>query len=327
MKPLIELLLITLLVGNLPGEAKTAPISARTLDQISVAQNLVAQTAIPRRERPSLPVAEDRLAWPKLADSRSLGVEVSAASAIVVDRDNGKVLFEKDADTIRPIASLTKLMTALVAFDAKMDLNKKIVIVAADQKPAEGNILKIGDSLTIRDLFLAALVVSGNDAARALARATGLPAEEFASRMNIKARELGMKHSHFVEPTGLDARNVSTARDLTRLLSTLQENEIIREAAQTKNYRLPSVKKWLPNTDLLISSFLNASPFRIALSKTGTTTEAGYNLAMLVEKGNNGVIAIALASNNHFARFDDVKALAYWAFTKWSWKDDLVFHQ
>ncbi|MBI4133005.1 D-alanyl-D-alanine carboxypeptidase [Candidatus Uhrbacteria bacterium] len=323
-KHLIELLLVSLVIGSVsagvpPGDARRD--LGRRLPQI-------ADAHLPRQIASEtvrlLPVAADRVAGPVLGDGASLGVKVTAASALVVDRDTGNVLFEKNADEVRPIASITKLMTALVFLETHPDPDRIIVIEEADQTPADGAIFRVGDRVTVRDLLFATLVGSANDAARALARASYLEKDEFVQRMNLFARDLGLEHTRFVEPTGLDPRNVSTARELAELVRAASAQSQIGEAARVPVYHIPGSTKRaaeIRSTNMLLGSFLNVDPYRIAVAKTGSLDEAGFCMAISVEHGAHGVITVVLGSTNHFSRFEDIKALVYWTFTKWQWPD------
>lgn len=323
MKALFELLIVTVLVGAIPNRVD-APMEAAE-DAVSFGLPVAAAARAPALARTSiyrLPVSRDR--GPRLLDPQSIGVAVTAASAIVADRESGVVLFEKDADIVRPIASITKLMTALVLLEVAPELDGLVTIAAEDQVAGDGSIFRVGDRIPERDLFFAMLVGSANDAARALVRSSGLTREEFVARMNAKARELGMGETRFAEPTGLDPQNVSTAREIVRLLQAAYGNPLIAEATQTALYRTPgSTKKAqaIPSTDRLLSTFINSDPFRIAVAKTGSLDEAGFCMTAAVDEAEHGVIVVALASENHFSRFEDITALAYWGLTKWEWPE------
>ncbi len=323
MKHLIEILLVSLVVGSVGGPADSGEVRRNIIRRLpAIATAELPRSAVEEVAR-LLPRAEDRNAWPVLRDPRSLGVAITAASAIVVDRDNGKVLFEKNADELRPIASITKLMTALVFLEATPNLEATITIEATDQTPPDGTLFEIGDRLTVRDALFTSLVGSANDAARALVRSSGLASDEFVRRMNAKARTLGMNETRFVEPTGIDPKNISTARELTHLLRAAREISLVREATQLPIYevRVGREIRRVRSTDLLLSSFLAEAPYEFVVGKTGSLDEAGFCLAVSVDRGEHGVIVVSLGSTDHFSRFADVKALAYWALTTWRWND------
>lgn len=329
MKHLIEILLVSLVVGGVSGSTDSREVRRDVVRRLPA----VAAAELPRPVLEDivrlLPRAEDRYAWPALRDPESLGVAVTAASAIVVDRDNGKVLFEKNADEARPIASITKLMTALVFLDTDPDFAAVIEIESSDHEPADSTFFEIGERLTVRDAWHAALIGSANDAARALVRASGLAHDEFVRRMNARARALGMTSTRFVEPTGIDVANVSTARELTHLIRAAREAQLIREATERSTYevRVGRGTRRVRSTNLLLTSFLAAPPYDFVVGKTGSLDEAGFCLAISVDQGTHGVIVVGLGSIDHFSRFADVKALAYWAFTKWEWPDSLAVRE
>lgn len=325
-KPLIELVLLAVMVGSVHG---SAAMPREVQDQMLRRLPIIVEAAAPRtitKFSAGLPQVEDRGAWPKLVDQESLGVLVTAGSAIVVDRANGKVLFEKNADQVRPIASITKLMTTLVFLEREPNLAQPITITEEDVGDGTSTIFAVGDVIILRDLLSAALVGSANDAARALRRSTGIDESIFVQFMNAKARGLGMTSTHFVEPTGLDARNVSTAREITVLVRAARAAPLLESIVQQPVHRTTgSTKKsqFVRNTNLLLDGFLNKPPYKIAFAKTGSLDEAGYCFAAAIDEGNHGVIAVVLASETHFSRFDDMKALVYWALTRFEWPDEL----
>lgn len=322
MKHLFEYILIVLVVGGpqAPFDIPASVVHAESrLPNVAYAN----QTRAPEREPRRLPLIEDRYAWPKLIDSDTRGMVVSAESTIVVDRESGKVLFAKNADLTRPLASITKLMSALVLIDASFDPTTLLEITAEDRGTGEGSVFKMGDRVSARDLFVASLVPSANDAVRALRRATGLTEEAFVSRMNERSRTMGMVGAHFVEPTGLDPTNRGTARDVVSLLRAAYEEPRIRETTQIKRTAITvsGVGKNIKSTNLLLDGFLNEEPYAIAVGKTGSLDAAGFCLGVLVEHDGHGVYAVVLGSTDHFSRFSDIKALVHWAFTKWQWHE------
>lgn len=325
LKPLIEFVLLAVMVGTAQGSA-TVPreVQDQTLRRLPVVVRATASRA-PTLPSAGLPPVGDRRAWPKLSDPTSLGVLVTAGSAIVIDRTNGKVLFEKDADRVRPIASITKLMAALVFLEGAPDLSSFVTITEQDIGDGVSTVFALGDTVTLRDLFSAALIGSANDAARALVRSTDLDEPTFARLMNAKARALGMTNTRFMESTGLSPENVSTARELTVLVRAASEVPLISETVRESVYRANgSAKKsqFVKNTNLLLDGFLNKPPYKIALGKTGSLNEAGYCFVASVDEDNHGVIAVALGSETHFSRFEDMKALVYWALSKWQWPEE-----
>jgi len=250
-----------------------------------------------------------------------LDVNISAQNALAIDVATGKILYKKNSQEIRPIASITKLMTALVFLDYNPGWEKEFYTIASDRKNGGIIHLNTGEVLSIRNLFNTVLVASDNDAASALARATGLSPEEFVQKMNEKAEELEMNETIFFEPTGLNLNNKSTAEDITRLLNYALQNADIKNATSMYSYQYEVQSKEktrqvkLVNTNMLTNSYLN-----VLGGKTGHLEEAGYCLAVKIAgKQNQEVIIVILDSETNFTRFQDVKAIADFVFTNYQW--------
>jgi len=259
--------------------------------------------------------ASDRA--PVKARDESLGVMIGASYAIVVDAESGKILYEKDADEPRPIASLTKLMTALVFLDTEPNWEERVSVGSCGQF-AYGKV-------KVKDVFYAALIASDNCAARELARQTGLSEVEFAGAMNQKAKDMGLKKTVFSDPTGLDADNSSTALEVAKILREILLSPKARDAASQFYYEFYSTtgkRYYAKSTDDLLWSFIHKYPYEIVGGKTGTLGEAGYCLALAVEKDGNEAIIVALDNKSDYLRFHDVKSLAHWAFNTYEWPEN-----
>ncbi len=281
----------------------------------------------------TLPMAAD-VVMPQSPIKRrpeSLGVATTAKSAIVVDVGSGAVLYAKDAKVERPIASLTKLMTAMVVLDQGLRPDELITIQGEDFEAARPDFMA-GDTLTRRDALRAMLTVSANEIANAFARTSSPSAElgtgsgraAFIDAMNEKAATLGLDHTLFEEPTGINPRNRATAVDVARLLRSALAYPEIREMTTQGRYdavtQAGRVVRMDP-TNLLLPSYLNQSPYRIVAGKTGSLPEAGYCLAQTTQNGDGKqIITVVLGSTDHFVRFQDVKALTSWAFDTYEWK-------
>lgn len=252
----------------------------------------------------------------------SQGVEITARSAVVLDAASGAVLFDKDMEAAYPIASLTKLVTAMTFLDRKSDLAMPIVMQESDEAEDGKTILPSGETFATHDVLRALLVGSVNAAGNALARSTG-DTTAFIRAMNQKARALGMRHSTFTDPTGLDARNRASARDVAMALRAALEYPEIRDITEHENVDVKNSQGksyHIKSTNLLLQSYLNKPPYRIVAAKTGSLQEAGYCLAQTTRQASGGdVIAVVLGSENHFVRFQDVKALTAWAFANFEW--------
>lgn len=256
---------------------------------------------------------------------QSLGMQISAKSAIVQDKASQTILWEKDADSVRSIASITKLLTVLVFLDQVKDMDQTIKITPEDYKFGGRRYIFTGQVIKARDLLGLSLVASSNESISALVRLTGLTEAEFVNKMNAKAKELKMVKSFFVEPTGLDAKNVSTAKDLLNLLDAALNIEIIRDLTTKEDYSLLTVSDHpqtikVSATDKLLNSFLN-----VAGGKTGYLEEAGYCLATELKGDNNRAVRIVvLGSSSTDQRFSDVKATGWWVFKNFTWPDKLT---
>lgn len=257
----------------------------------------------------------------------SLGVEVTAQSYIVVEPKSGAVLYEKNADAPRSIASITKLMTVLVFLQNNPGWDKQITMSPEDYQPGAVPVLLIGDKITVKDLFYATLVASSNEAAAALARSTGLTPADFALQMNQYAQLLDMSQSNFVEPTGLSSGNQASAGDIVRLISVAFSHAEVRKAGATKSYsavvlnKEKTVRKMTSTDKILTESFgNNENTYKIEAGKTGYTDAAGYCFASSVRDSQNRQLLIAvLGSSTTYDRFTDTKALAYWVFNNFKW--------
>jgi D-alanyl-D-alanine endopeptidase (penicillin-binding protein 7) len=264
------------------------------------------------------------VAVPTKKNPESFGVEISARAGVVMDVASGEMLFEKDANTAYPIASLTKLMTVMTFLDDQPNLDEEIV-VASDDQASEGKLVfASGERLTKDEVLHSVLVGSVNAGANVLARANG-SRDAFVRKMNEKARALGMRHAFFVEPTGLDPRNRASAKDVALALRATLSYPEIRESTELTHYnvrgRATGKLYEIESTNLLLDSFLNQNHYRIVAGKTGSLPEAGFCLAQDTKnaKGNE-MIAVVLGSDNHFSRFQDAKALTAWAFDNFEWK-------
>lgn len=283
--------------------------------------------------RASLPLAANAPVQqgPVKKDPNRLGVVTTASSAYVADWKTGAVLFEKNADMPQPIASITKLMTALVVLGSNPDWGKQVEVLPGEEPPGGVPYLIPGEIVTVRDLFNLSLVASSNGATVALARSTGLSEEDFAKRMNETATSIGMTDSSFVDPVGLDAGDSASARDVSRLVRAALGHQEIHDAVVQKEYRLTTkagARRTVRSTDELLGSFLDKPPYAFLGGKTGFIEEAGYCFGAAAQNAEgNGVVAVVLGADSKELRFKEVKSLMYWAFDAYSWPDRLASAQ
>lgn len=257
---------------------------------------------------------------PRKTDVLSLGPRISAKSALVVDSTSGAVLFESNSSVVRPLASLTKLMTALVFLESNPDLSSNVVMTEDDDHEGGSTFIRPGESATLADYLDASLIGSANNATMVLSRSNTATTTEFIVKMNARASELGMEKTSFVEPTGLDPANVGSTRDMVKLLDAVSKNEKIRSLTIRANAIITvgpkGEEREVKNTDQLLNSII-----QVTLGKTGYLDEALYNLAATVRlKNNHEVHLIVLGANSSDERFQDAKNLAVWAQSTYEWK-------
>jgi len=264
---------------------------------------------------------------PQKKSDASLGVKVTAQSVAVADGKYLSTLYEKNSKEIRSIASLTKLMTALVFLDHNPGMEKEITILKSDAREGNRQYLFEGDKVKIKDVFSIMLIASANEAASALARASGMSEEEFIKKMNQKAKELSMDDTIFADSTGLNNGNKSTAQDILRLAKEAFGHEEISSAVKIKSYEYTpissNIKRKVTATDKILGDDFGyqSDVYKILAGKTGYLEAAGYCFVSKVanQKGNEAIIVV-LGSAGPDSRFSDTKSLAYWIFNNYIWQ-------
>lgn len=239
--------------------------------------------------------------------------DLRSASAIVVD-SAGKLIFGKDVDTIRPIASITKLMTAMVILDSGLDLEEKITVTKDDRDLVRltGSRLEYGAALSRREMLLLALMASENRAAAALGRTFPGGTGNFVAAMNAKAATLGMTNTRFADPVGLATENVSTAQDLARMLLAVEDYPLIAEASTTRRLDVRPYRRRGPLTYGNTNRLLQNKTWDIELSKTGYINEAGRCLVMQAKIAGKQVSIVLLNSFGKLTPFGDSNRLRHW---------------
>ncbi len=269
---------------------------------------------------PALSESQERTARKvKSAVAGRTGIpELKSSSVLVVDQ-SGRPLFAKNVDHKVPIASITKLMTAMVVIDAGLPLTEQIVISENDRDLLKGtrSRLHIGTVLTRRELLHLALMASENRAAEALSRVYPGGSKAFVAAMNQKAVELGMWRTRFVDGTGLSSDNVSTAQDLTKMVAAAYHYPLIREfttdsgtTVQLANGRSMNYN----NSNRLVKSH----DWQIGLSKTGYISEAGRCLVMQAKIAGKPVIIVLLDSWGKLTRIGDANRIKRWMETRYT---------
>lgn len=268
-----------------------------------------------------LPESEDRLAGPrKLAGAGDF--EILAKSAAAIDRASGVLLFAYQPDEITPIASLTKLMTALVFLDHNPGWDAIYEIKREDRREGGKIFLWLGEKVTVKDLFHLSLVASDNTSTIALVRATGLAEEEFVKKMNEKALSFGLTKTKFSDPIGLNNNNVSTAGKIAQLAKAAFSSEDIRQATLTKEYEFKTLdgkRKRVLTTDYLLDNF-PANGLKIIGGKTGYTDLAGYCFAgEFAHQDSKEIVTVILGGPTSSDRFKETKDLAEWIYKNYEW--------
>jgi D-alanyl-D-alanine endopeptidase (penicillin-binding protein 7) len=236
-----------------------------------------------------------------------------SASAIVLDAQ-GNLIYGKDVNTVRPIASITKVMTAMVTLDAKLDLNEKITITKEDRDLIRltGSRLEYGAQLNRRDLIQLALMSSENRAATALGRTFPGGMGSFVAAMNRKAASIGMANSRFADPAGLKSENVSTANDLAKMIAAAETYPLIEEFTTATRKEVSPYARRGPITYGNTNRLLKNKSWDIELSKTGYINEAGRCLVMQANIEGEEVSIVLLNSFGKLTPFGDSNRLRKW---------------
>lgn len=240
------------------------------------------------------------------------GPLLSSQSALIMNNKTGEVLYQKNANRVMPIASISKLMSAIVLLDADLNMNELVTITPEeiDRLKGTGSRLSIGTSLPRKELLHLSLMSSENRATHALARTYPGGINAFVAAMNAKAQSLGMSNSRFYEPTGLDYRNVSTAHDLSRLVAAASKYPLIRRNS-TSNYGAVSTASGslrYKNSNALVRE----GGWNIELQKTGYIREAGRSMVVKANVQNQPITIVLLNSPSSTTRVNDARKIESW---------------
>jgi D-alanyl-D-alanine endopeptidase (penicillin-binding protein 7) len=246
------------------------------------------------------------------------GPDLKSSNALVFDVSDGTVLYGKNTSHVSAIASITKLMTAMVVLDADLPLEEAIRIDKADIDTLKhtGSRLRIGSVFTRRDLLHMALMSSENRAASALGRSYPGGTDQFVARMNEKAYELGMRRSRFAEPTGLSSQNVSTAEDLALLVQASLDYPLIREFTTTASAQIHTADTGHAYGFSNSNGLVRTSTWQIDVSKTGYISEAGQCLVMQARIRDRPIIIVLLDSWGKYTRIGDANRIKKWLESK-----------
>ncbi|EXF44943.1 D-alanyl-D-alanine endopeptidase [Pseudomonas sp. BAY1663] len=240
--------------------------------------------------------------------------ELASGSALLVDLKTNEVLYSSNPDMVVPIASVTKLMTAMVTLDAKLPLDEQLAVTIRDAKEMQDvfSRVRLGSEISRRELLLLTLMSSENRAAASLAHHYPGGYTAFVQAMNAKARALGMTQTHYVEPTGLSERNVSSAKDLVKLVRASRQYPLIQQFStsdeKTVAFRKPNYTLGFRNTNALVRKH----NWDIQLSKTGFTNAAGHCLVMSTTMNQRPVAFVVLDAFGKYTHMADASRLKKW---------------
>ncbi|MFH1523244.1 MAG: D-alanyl-D-alanine carboxypeptidase family protein [Patescibacteria group bacterium] len=264
---------------------------------------------------------EEEFSGPKRIPE-AIEYEITARSGIVVDYDSGQVLFKKNIDKVMPIASITKLMTALVWLEYNPGWETIYEIKREDRRNGGKIYLYLGEKVAVKDLFYLSLVGSANTATIALINSTGISEQEFVDKMNNKAKELGLTKTTFSDPVGLNNNNVSTAEEISHLARKALSFKDIRQATLTKEYEFTTQSgknKVVYTTDNLLENFPQ-NGLKIIGGKTGYTEAAGYCfVGEFINKDGLSILSVILGSESSEQRFNETRNLVEWVHESYQW--------
>lgn len=302
------------LLGMLALPAAAAESSAQRLAGKSSGKS--TSTSVPKRRKVRVVAARPSAAAKQGLRSAEDPLNLRSSVALVIDQDTDEVLFSKNPEAVLPIASITKLMTAMVVVDAEqsMDEDLRVQRVALDTPRNNRTRLKVGAELSRGELMHLALMSSENRAAFALGANYPGGVTELVAAMNRKAHALGMHDSHFVEPTGLSSKNQSSARDLAALVKAAYQHPVLREYSTSPDASVPVGKRMVQfrNTNALVRSPI----WEIGLQKTGYISEAGRCLVMQAQLAGRKLIMVLLDSTGRYSRVGDAERIRRWVNTK-----------
>ncbi len=303
-----------------PNEAGSAKTGAQAERLNKLAANAkVRQPLVVKPGRHGLRHAVVRVEPAKPSYGQMIGLhqhadslELKSGVALVLDQDTDEVLFSKNSQAVLPIASITKLMTAMIVTGAEQPLDEMITITDDDIDTEKGSRsrLRVGTQLRRGEMLHLALMSSENRAAHALGRNYPGGLQAFVAAMNQKARSLGMNDTHYVEPTGLSSANQSSARDLATLVKAAHEVPLIRELSTSPEAMVEIGNRAIQfhNTNGLVKS----PEWEIGLQKTGYISEAGRCLVMQAKLAGRHLIMVFLDSAGKYSRIGDAERVRRW---------------
>lgn len=282
--------------------------------KVVASKRRVAKAKVVRKHRTQTTSAPARLSYGQLAglDRTQDPLKLKSNVALVVDQNTNEVLLSKNDEAVLPIASLTKLMTGLIISEAKLPMDEMITVTKDDVDTEKGSRsrLHVGARLSRGELLHLALMSSENRAANALGRTYPGGLDVFVDVMNAKARELGMSHTRYVEPTGLSSKNQSSAQDLVKLVDVASNQPLLRALSTSPGHEVSVGRHILHynNTNRLVKS----ERWDIGLQKTGYISEAGRCLVMQATVAGRDLIMVFLDSAGTLSRIADAERVRRW---------------
>jgi D-alanyl-D-alanine endopeptidase (penicillin-binding protein 7) len=320
LKTFAAALLSLSLLATLPSVAAAAGAETKTKAKTSAKASTKAATPQTRKTRS---VVVRKVAAPVVPAVPTFGqvaglhtvedpLALKSSVAYVLDQDTNEVLFSKNPQAVLPIASITKLMTALVVVEAGLSLDEKLTVTQddVDTEKFTRSRLAVGTTLSRGDMLHLALMASENRAAHALGRHYPGGLDAFVAAMNAKAQSLGMADTHYVEPTGLSSRNQSSAADLAKLVAVTSQVPLLRDLSTSREARVALGKRLVQfrSTNGLLSNPL----WDIGLQKTGFINEAGKCLVMQARMAGRQLIMVFLDSSGKASRIADAERMRKW---------------
>jgi len=274
------------------------------------------RATLARQRANALELANTILPRYKVDASGDLVPDLRAAAAIILDPETGEVLWEENSKSQRSIASITKVMTAIVFLESPHDPTQVVTITSSDVARASTTKLKRNDRVTVDDLLHLLLIPSDNAAARALARISTYGSTGFVARMNSKAAEMGLVSTHYADTSGLLSDNVSSAYDMARLIAHASADERISTIMRTPEYTVRAATRTFSFRST--NQLLGKDDFEVRAGKTGFISKAGYCLATLLQLPQSGqqVAVVVLGARSNASRFLETQNLFSWLSNK-----------
>lgn len=323
-RSLISFILIILVFGLLFfnfGYHSKSNLSFKNITPLELVQSFINKTGGDITIEPPVEVVKPKL--PELQGEMLDPNIFTAQGMIVKDKTTGAVLYAKNEYVQRPIASVTKLMSALVLLEKNPDWSTSTIVIGPDSLDTH---VYAGDVFTLDELWQATLIGSSNKAVLSLANALDWPMDAFVERMNQKALELGMTETSFTDPSGLDDTDVSTPSDLSILLDEVLKQEKIKDTVLTPELNLFSkerkAKHHMWNTDWILLGWIPNDFDIFNGGKTGYIPASGYNFVMQAGKNGHLINVVILGATDHEKRFTEARDVANWVFASYKWPSD-----